>query len=158
MGLPGGADDYKTIEHGGEWADVNYDDYYLYFTHPNVEYRKYSLLIFMSALAHWHSKAANVFVPIKIRKKDYYPAKVYNFEDYVRSFLDNQEAIKREFPLFNEIILIYLIGLSDRNNFENVFREFDKQILVELREVLHKNKELKDKTYNTNDIVSILEY
>ncbi|MEK4083741.1 hypothetical protein [Psychrobacillus sp. FSL K6-1415] len=69
MGLPGGADDYKTIEHGGEWADVNYDDYYLYFTHPNVEYRKYSLLIFMSALAHWHSKAANVFVPIKIRRK-----------------------------------------------------------------------------------------
>lgn len=68
--IQGGAEDYKTIDHGGRWSHENYDEYYKFFNHPDVEHRKYSILIFLSALAHWELSRPFYMSPLKLRKKE----------------------------------------------------------------------------------------
>jgi len=152
---------YKSFDLNGEWSPENYDDYYKYFTHPDIKHRKYSILIFLAALAHWFTGSVVVFMPIKVREKSKYydPERAYVFEDYVISFLASREAIKEEFPIYYEIIISYLFQHDKNKRFEYLFREVDKQIFVDLREVLNENPALHEKMfiYTTNDILNVLQ-
>lgn len=62
--------------------------------------------------------------------------KVYRFEDYVQSFLDNRENIKQEFPYLYDDLVWYLLRLDNQKRFEYIFRSVDKQVFIELRQVL----------------------
>lgn len=131
--------EYGYFDTAKEWSKDNYDDYYHYFSHPNFEFRKYSLLVFTAGLGNWYSKSAFIFEPIEELKKDpeFHPDTVYYFENYVRAFLDNREAIKRDFPKLYRMIVLYLIKLDNRENFKELFCSVDKKIFVELRQVLN---------------------
>ncbi|KOS68940.1 hypothetical protein AEA09_10540 [Lysinibacillus contaminans] len=126
------------IELAKDWSKDNYDNYYLYFSHPDPEIRKYSLLVFLVGLGNWQLGSAYIFRSIKELKKyeDFDEKKVYLFEDYVQSFLDNREDIKQEFPLLYNRLVWYLLRLDNQKRFEYIFRSVDKQLFIELRQVL----------------------
>ncbi|TKI50585.1 hypothetical protein [Lysinibacillus tabacifolii] len=124
-----------------DWSKDNYDNYYLYFSNPDPEIRKYSLLVFFVGLSNWQLGSAFIFRPIKELKKDedFDGNKVYRFEDYVRSFLDNRENIKQEFPYLYDNLVWYLLRLDNQKHFEYIFRSVDKKLFIELRQVLIKS-------------------
>lgn len=152
--------DFRNIALNGDWSPENYDDYYKYFNHPDVELRKYSILIFITALAHWHIGSVVVFMPLKVRQKSkYYDSeKEYKFEDYVMSFLANRQAIEKEFSLYYELVISHLFQHDQNKRFEYLFREVDKQIFVDLREILKQHPTLHDKMLEdyTSDILNVL--
>lgn len=53
------------------WSAESYDDYYLYFSHPDYELRKYSLLIFCAGLGNWHSESATIFLEYDLNFPSY---------------------------------------------------------------------------------------
>ena len=138
------------------WDKDNYDDYYKYFTHPNFEVRKYALLIFGAGLGNWLIKSSFIFQPIEKGKIElgYLSDKneVYNFEDYVRSFIENREAIKQEFPNLYNSIASSLTLLDNENRFESIFTSVDKQLFIKLRKVLADSEPIKHQ-YRFNDIL-----
>ncbi|WP_186673743.1 hypothetical protein [Sporosarcina sp. BP05] len=137
------------------WDVDNYDEYYKYFSHPDFEVRKYSLLVFAAGLGNWYGGSAVIFHPIEERKKEKrllsYKEKIYYFEDYVRSFIDNREAIKQEFPFLNSVIVSLLIQLDNEKRFEYIFSSVDKQLFIVLRQSLS-GLEVKHQ-YNFNDLL-----
>lgn len=84
-------------------------------------------------------QSARIFNSIEELKKDgaFNQETVYHFEDYVNSFLDNREAIKQDFLELYRMMVHYLIELDNRKRFEDIFCSDDKQLFVELRQVLH---------------------
>lgn len=96
------------------WGPDTYDEYYLYFNHPDSETRKYALLVFGAALGNTHMQSATVFSTLKQQQKDlsYTPNKVNILENYVRSFIDNSDSIKHEFPYLYKLIIYYFINLN----------------------------------------------
>ncbi|MBO0603702.1 hypothetical protein I2483_18730 [Sporosarcina sp. E16_3] len=137
------------------WDVDNYDEYYKYFSHPDFEVRKYSLLVFAAGLGNWYGGSAIIFRPIEERKKEKwflsYKEKIYYFEDYVRSFIDNREAIKKEFPFLYSVIVSFLIQLDNEKRFEYIFSPVDKQLFIVLRQLLS-GLEVKHQ-YNFNDLL-----
>ena len=137
------------------WDVDNYDEYYKYFSHPDFEARKYSLLVFAAGLGNWYGGSAIIFRPIEERKKEKrflsYKEKIYYFEDYVRSFIDNREAIKQEFPFLYSVIVSFLIQLDNEKRFEYIFSSVDKQLFIVLRKLLS-GLEVKHQ-YNFNDLL-----
>ena len=137
------------------WNVDNYDEYYKYFSHPDFEARKYSLLVFAAGLGNWYGGSAIIFRPIEERKKEKwflsYKDKIYYFEDYVRSFIDNREAIKQEFPFLYSVIVSFLIQLDNEKRFEYIFSSVDKQLFIVLRQMLS-GLEVKHQ-YNFNDLL-----
>jgi len=115
------------------WSPESYDDYYLYFSHPNYELRKYSLLIFCAGLGNWHSDSATIF----LAHDDIDPDKAYIFEDYVRSFLDHKEDIKVEFPFLYDAIVYFLHVLDAENKFQSLSRSTETPLFKELCDLLH---------------------
>ncbi|CAM3066774.1 hypothetical protein FITA111629_01475 [Filibacter tadaridae] len=126
------------LELAFDWNKDHYDNYYQYFTHPDNEVRKWSLLIFAGGLGNWHLESAQIFRTIKELKKysEFNKYKAYHFEDYVQSFLDNKDAIKQDFPLLYNQLVWYLLRLDNKKRCEYIFRTVDKQLLIELRQVL----------------------
>ena len=129
------------FDYNARWSKENFHEFYRYFSHHNVEVRKYSLLVFAAGLGNWAYDSSHIFAPIKELKKrpDYDPDKEYYFEEYVKSFLDNSESIKKEFPLLYQLIIKFLIQLDNRKRFEYVFREVDKQLFLDLRQFLNES-------------------
>lgn len=138
-----------------KWDDDNYDEYYKYFSHPDYEVRKYSLLIFAAGLGNWYMKSAFIFRPIeeRIKENGTYTSKdrLYYFENYVSSFIDNREAIRQEFPLLYKEIANYLLQLDNEKRFEYIFSSVDKQLFIVLRQVLS-GLEVKHQ-YKFNDLL-----
>ena len=134
------------------WDEDNYDEYYRYFSHPDIEVRKYSLLIFAAGLGNWVIGSSIIFRPVKDQKKEksYNSSKdrTYNFEDYVRAFIDNRDAIKQEFPILYNSIIDYLIQLDNTEQLNFV----EKQLYLVLRQVLT-DSGLKEHKYNFNDLL-----
>lgn len=130
--------EYGYFDTAKDWSNDNYDDYYRYLSDPDFEIRKYSLLVFTAALGNWYMKSAFVFGSLKELKKDpeYQEDKTYDFGEYVKSFLNNRESIKREFPELYRMIVLYLIELDNERNFEEEFCFFNQQLLIELRQAL----------------------
>ncbi|QUG40415.1 hypothetical protein KD050_14080 [Psychrobacillus sp. INOP01] len=131
------------------WNEDNYDDYYQYFSHPDFEVRKYSLLVFAAGLGNWLSSSCFIFPPIEELESGKYlylhQDKIYHFECYVKSFVDNREVIKQEFPLLYTAIVCYLIDLDNEKRFD-IFKSVDKQLFIVLRKVLG-DSELEGKRY-----------
>ncbi|MFX3673012.1 MAG: hypothetical protein ACE3JQ_01010 [Paenisporosarcina sp.] len=115
-----------------KWSEENYDDYYLYFSNPDYDLRKHSLLIFCVGLGNWESESAFIFLPHDDIDKE----KEYIFEDYVRAFLDNREAIKLEFPFLYKAIVHFLKVLDTKNQFVTISRATDTTLFKELNELL----------------------
>lgn len=117
-----------------QWRGDYYDEYFKYFNHPDSELRKCSLFIFMSGLGETWMGSASVFSPLKEREKYEYTDcyKVYLFEDYIKSFLENGESIKKDYPLLYENLIRYLIKLDIKKRFEDSFVEVDKELLWNL--------------------------
>lgn len=120
------------------WDSTYYERYYKYFSHPDGEIRKWSLLIFVGGLGNWRLESACIFSLIEGEK-------TYQFEDYVQSFLDNRVAIKQEFPRLYDTIVWYLLWLDNRKPFDTIFTSNysypsykcpKKQLFNELRQVL----------------------
>lgn len=127
-----------------QWRNDYYDEYFKYFNHPDPELRKRSLLIFMSGLGATWQGSGTLFAPLKEREEYEYSdeTKVYLFEDYIKSFLENGESIKKDYPLLYEELIRFLIKLDIKKRFEDSFVEIDKEIFVELRKVLDEYKDL----------------
>lgn len=51
------------------WDEDNYDEYFKYFSHSDIEVRKYSLLIFAAGLGNWFVGSSIIFHPIEEQKK-----------------------------------------------------------------------------------------
>lgn len=77
---------------------------------------------------------------------------IYNFEDYVRSFINNRETIKQEFPILYNLIVYYLFQLDNKKRFEYIFSSVDKQLFIELRQVLNYSR-LDEHQINFNDLL-----
>ncbi|MEK5208283.1 hypothetical protein [Psychrobacillus sp. FSL H8-0510] len=153
--LPGIEVGNFCFDFNGQWQGDYYDEYFKYFNHPDPELRKYSLLIFMSGLGDTWLGSTSVFTPLKEREKYEYPEpnKAYIFEDYIKSFLENRESIKKDYPLLYENLIRYLIKLDIKKRFEDSFLEVDKELFVELRKVLD---EYDDSHLSTDDHNGIL--
>jgi len=138
----------------GEWRYEYYDHYFKYFNHPDPELRKRSLLIFMSGLGVTWQGSGTLFAPLKEREKDGYAdrADIYLFEDYIKSFLENRESIKNDYPLLYLELIRYIIKLDIKKRFEDSFVEVDKELFVELRKVLDEYADL-DGFGNYNEIL-----
>lgn len=121
-----------------DWRSTYYESYYKYFSHSDVEVRKYALLIFVGALGNWRLESAHIFSSTEEinNNKTIDMDKVYHFEDYIRSFLKHKESIKQEYPLLYNKILWYLLWLDNKKPFESIFTSIDIQLLNELRNVL----------------------
>ncbi len=130
------------------WDEDNYDEYYQYFSNPNFEVRKYSLLIFAAGLGNWLMGSSIIFHPNKNQKYNSSKDRIYNVEDYVRSYIDHREAIKLEFPILNNVIINYLIQLKNTAQFSLI----EKQLYLDLREVLT-DSGLEVHQYNFNDLL-----
>ena len=122
------------------WNEENYDDYYQYFSHSDFEVRKYSLLVFAAGLGNWFMKSSFIFRPIEELERGkhlhWHQDRIYQFESYVKSFVDNSEAIKQEFPLLYNAIVCYLLQLDNEKRFEYIVRSVDKQLFIVLRRIL----------------------
>lgn len=138
------------------WDEDNYDEYFKYFSHSDIEVRKYSLLIFAAGLGNWFVGSSIIFHPIEEHKKEmrFQSSKdnIYNFEDYVRSFINNRETIKQEFPILYNLIVYYLFQLDNKKRFEYIFSSVDKQLFIELRQVLNYSR-LDEHQINFNDLL-----
>lgn len=137
------------------WDQTYYEKYYKYFSHPDVEVRKWSLLIFVGGLGNWRLESACIFSLIEEEK-------TYQFEDYVQSFLDNRVAIKQEFPRLYDTIVWYLFWLDNRKPFETIFTSYfsypsyrcpKKQLFLELRQVLTESRIDANKLQNNHQDV-----
>lgn len=126
------------LELAFDWNDDYYDNYFQYFSHPDDEVRKWSLLIFAGGLGNWRLGSARIFSLIEGKK-------TYQFEDYVRSFLDHRVSIKQEFPLLYNRLVWYLLWLDNRKPFDTIFTSYfsyrsyicpKKKLFNELRQVL----------------------
>ncbi|WP_298472667.1 hypothetical protein [uncultured Psychrobacillus sp.] len=128
----------------GQWRHEYYDDYFKYFNHPDPELRKCSLIIFWSGIGKTWQGTGTVFAPLKEREEYGYADsnKIYLFEDYIKSFLENKESIKKDYPLLYEDLIRFLIKLDIQKRFEDSFVEVDKELFVELRKVLDEYKDL----------------
>ncbi|TAA66093.1 hypothetical protein [Planococcus salinarum] len=142
---------------GKEWSSENYADYYRYFSHPNKEVRKYSLLVFAAAVGNWWMKSAFVFYShadiIYYSDLKEHLDKIYFIEDYFQAFLANKVAIKEEFPLLYNAIVVDLIKLDNENQFENVYPSVDPQLFFQLRETWIKSNIDTSYEYNFNDLL-----
>ena len=80
---------------------------------------------------------------------------MYHFECYVKSFIDNSEAIKQEFPLLYNAIVYYLIRLDNEKRFEEYnIRSVDKQLFIVLRKVLTDSElDVEKYQYRFNDLL-----
>lgn len=121
------------------WNEENYEEYFRHFNDPNPEVRKYALLIFGAALGNWQMKSAFVFP----RATDPDPQfrnmnerKIYRFENYIQAFLENKEAIQKEFPTLYKSIIINLILLDQEVPFENDFPGMNSKSLADLRKTI----------------------
>lgn len=121
-----------------DWDDSYYETYYEYFSHPDVEVRKYALMIFVGGLGNWYLGSAHIFTPIEQRSSSdtFDKDKVYHFEDYIHSFLKHKDVIKQEFPLLYSRIVWYLIRLDNKKPLESIFTSMDFQLINELKQVL----------------------
>lgn len=138
-----------------KWTKNNYDDYYQYFSHPDYEVRKYSLLVFGAGLGNWSAKSAFIFTHRQRKDPDFDPQKIYHLKYYIKSFLDNREPIKQEFPFLYKAIIYYLNELDYEKPFEVVFPSVDEQLFISLRKVL-RNSGIDEKyvyEFNFNDIL-----
>ena len=100
-----------------------------YFSHSDFEVRKYSLLVFAAGLGNWFMNSCFIFRPLEKLERGKY-LDLYHFECYVKSFIDNSEAIKQEFPLLYNAIVYYLIRLDNEKRFEEYnIRSVDKAIV-----------------------------
>lgn len=152
----------KGIEIGYDtaknWKNENYDDYYQYFSHPDLEVRKYSLLVFYAGLGNWISSSAFIFNPIEKLESGKYlnlnQEKIYHFECYVKSFIDNREAIRQEFPILYNAIAGFLLRLDNEKRFEYIFSSVDKQFFIVLRKALDERGIDGEKSrYSFNDLL-----
>lgn len=114
------------------WRVEDYDEFYLYFSNPDYESRKYSLLIFCMGLGNWDSKSAFIFH----QHDDIDQGKEYILENYVRAFLVNREGIKLEFPYLYDAIIHFLNHLNTNNQFKAINRSTDSPLFKQLDEVL----------------------
>ncbi|MGE7840386.1 hypothetical protein ACQKNX_06300 [Lysinibacillus sp. NPDC093712] len=130
------------------WDEDNYDEYYQYFSHPDFEVRKYSLLIFTAGLGNWLMGSSIIFHPNKNQIYNSSKDSIYNVEDYIRTFIDYREAIKHEFPILYNVIVNYLIQLNNTEQFSLI----EKQLYLVLREVLT-DSGLEVHQYNFNDLL-----
>ena len=137
-----------------QWRYDYYDEYFKYFNHPDSELRKRSLFIFMSGLGDTWLGSTLIFIPLKEKEEYEYidETKVYLFEDYIKSFLENRESIKKDYPLLYENLIRYLIKIDNQKRFEDSFVEVDKELFVELRKVLDEYADL-DEFGNYNEIL-----
>ncbi|MEZ7173510.1 hypothetical protein [Sporosarcina sp. OR05] len=121
-----------------DWDEAYYEPYYKYFSHPDIEVRKYSLLIFVGGLGNWRLESGHIFKSTEEMNKINPDEKQYKycFEDYIRSFLKYKESIKQEFPLLYSRILWYLLWLDNRRPFDSIFTSVDSQLFAELRYTL----------------------
>ena len=131
------------------WRKDNYDNYYQYFDHPDDEVRKYALLVFAGGLGNWCLESAHIFSPEKY--DDFDKGKSYYFEDYIQSFLDHQEAIKQEFPLLYSRVVWYLLWLDNKKPFDTIFTATDKQLFIDLRQLLAQSGIDQDKFQNNHE-------
>lgn len=138
-----------------DWDKACYDRYYKYFSHPDVEVRKWSLLIFVGGLGNWRLESARIFSLVEGEK-------TYQFEDYVQSFLDNRVAIKQEFPRLYDTIIWYLLWQDIRKPFDTIFTSYlsypsyicpKKQLFNELRQVLTESEIDASKLQNNHENV-----
>jgi hypothetical protein len=88
--------------------------------------QKYSLLVFTVGLGNWYQKSALIFRTTErlkefLKNENFELDTVYHFRDYNKSFLENREAIKQEFPELYRMMVLYLIELDNRNRFEDIF-------------------------------------
>jgi len=142
------------FDFNGRWEPDYHDEYFKYFNHPDPELRKRSLFIFMSGLGNTWMGSTSLFEPLKEREKSEYPiwTKIYLFGDYIKSFLENRESIKKDYPLLYENLIRFLIKLDNLKRFEDSFVEIDKELFVKLRKVLDEYKDL-DEFGNYNEIL-----
>lgn len=121
-----------------DWANSYYEPYYEYFSHPDVEIRKYALLIFVGGLGNWRLGSAHIFTPVEQRNPSdtFDKDKVYHFEDYIRSFLQYRDSIKQEFPLLYSRIVWYLLWLDNEKSLESIFTLMDRRLINELKQLL----------------------
>lgn len=86
---------------------------------------------------------------------DFDPQKIYHLKYYIKSFLDNREPIKQEFPFLYKAIIYYLNELDYEKPFEVIFPSVDEQLFISLRKVL-RNSGIDEKyvyEFNFNDIL-----
>ena len=121
-----------------DWDDSYYEPYYEYFSHSDVEVRKYALLIFLGGLGNWHLGSAHIFTPVDQRNPcdTFDKDKMYHFKDYIGSFLRHKDTIKQEFPLLYSRIVWYLIRLDNKGILQSVFTSMDQQLINDLKHVL----------------------
>ncbi len=122
--------------YAGKYAE--YDDYYLYFDHPDKETRRCAIVQLTLLLGVWSTGSAHPFIPQHERKLDdynpYHP--FYELHHYITTFYRLHERIKSEFPIMHEYIINFFIQIEQKHGltFEKMFPELDGMLVQRFRE------------------------
>lgn len=140
------------FETAKDWSPDTKEDYYLYFNDPDYETRKLAILVFAAAVGNSRRGVARIILSdkkIADSKTSGFEDKsrfAYSFEKYLTAFLDNQEAIQKEFPLLHKVILAELKLWHDEKSFFIIFSDVEKELLEkiigEIKDVHVRNSDL----------------
>ncbi|WP_421663622.1 hypothetical protein [Lysinibacillus telephonicus] len=130
------------------WDEDNFDYFYKYFSHTDIEVRKYSLLVFAAGIGNWLSGSATIFVPYL--NDSFTPGKRYIFEDYIKSFIDNKQKVQADFPAIYNDIMITLLELEKQKKFDSIVQITNIDVINNLQKLLNDTdkKTLKYHSYN----------
>lgn len=127
------------------WNDENFEFFYLYFSSPDKMVRKYSLLVFAAGLENWLSGSATIF----LRSESNTPGKMYIFEDYINSFIDNLKAIQSDFPYLYKAIMVILFELNNRDKIDSIINSTNVKIINVIKKLLQDtNREVLNHSYD----------
>lgn len=123
--------------YAGKYAE--YDEYYLYFNHPDKETRRYAIVQMTVLLGVWNTGSARPFVPQHERKfLGYYNPEhpYYELHHYIEAFYRHHERIKTEFPVMHEYIIDFFTRIEQerRLSYEKMFPELDASLVQQFRE------------------------
>lgn len=123
--------------YSGKYAE--YDEYYLYFDHPDKETRRCAIAQMTVLLGVWRTGSARPFVPQHERKfsgeyKPHHP--FYELHHYIAAFYRHQKRIKDEFPVMHEYIIAFFISIENERglSYEKMFPELDAALVQKFRE------------------------
>lgn len=130
------------FETGKDWYPETYENYYLYFSDPDYETRKLSILVFAAAIGNSRRGVAVILQSDRTIADTTAPEYegnfrfAYSFEKYLNAFLEHKEAIKKEFPLLYKVILAELKLWHDEKSFFTIFSDVNKELLGRIIDVI----------------------
>ena len=132
----------------GNYDEENFDYFYQYFHHPDIETRKHAFFLFMYLLGNVYAGHRGV-LPRQHNETHENPNTSYVFEHYLQAFLRYHQQLKNDFPITYYFTIYYMSNLEKTLGapYEAYYHDIPKEIFQRLRtEIIEPNQQMKDNT------------